>query len=95
MLQYGPEEPDALTLLTKYTIYPDIKAYWVPQECFVNPPKNYLLKSDFKRYPMRTELLATRVTHALEFERFAALIDRVRILQHVYVRTEDVLAQIE
>lgn len=42
MLKYSEPEPDAYDLLTNYTIYPDLKMYWVNFACFYEKEENYL-----------------------------------------------------
>lgn len=69
MLKYSFPEPDCFEILNKYTIYADLKMYWVDSTVFKDDETKYVLSDDFTKYPMVNESVATRVSHALECER--------------------------
>lgn len=55
VLHYGEPEPDALTLLTQFTLYPDLRMYWVRAEHFYGDDEEYVTTRDFKKLPIDDE----------------------------------------
>lgn len=55
MLKYSEPEPEAFDVLTIYTIYPDLKMYWVNFETFYEKEENFLKNVTFEKFPMKNE----------------------------------------
>lgn len=69
MLKYSEPEPDCYDLLNLYTIYPDLKVYWVNFPLFYEKEENFVKDVKFEKFPTKNEKIGIRVTHALEAER--------------------------
>lgn len=84
MLRFRPDT-NALDMLINYTIFPDLKFYYVSPDYFYNPESQYVKTNDFQKHPLRRSRINTKITHALEAE---------RCLQNIHVKVADVWKQI-